>query len=299
MNFSESITQDFVAAQGERRELLPDGLRLGAAHLRVRNLDASVPFYVDVLGLQLADRVDGVARFGVGGEDLVVLHETATGPAPRGHSGLYHLAILYPSRLELARVAQRISASKTPIQGASDHGISEAIYLPDPDGNGIELAADQPRESWPDLSDITKIAPNPLDVGGLFNLTSGRDPEPLADPATTIGHVHLHVGNLTEGLAFYRDLIGFDLVTYIDVAAFVSAGGYHHHLAFNTWQGLGAPPSPIESAGLDHWSIVLPTSDDVRAVEARLLAGGFEPSAIEGGFEVRDPWQTALRIVAS
>lgn len=296
MTSSESTTADFIAAQGERRQLLPDSLRLGAAHLRVRHLGTSIPFYVDVLGLQLRDRDESTAHLGVGGDDLIVLHETATRSAPRGHSGLYHVAILYPSRLELARVAQRISVNRTPVQGASDHGISEAIYLPDPDGNGIELAADQPRENWPDLSDITKIAPNPLDMGGLFNLTSGREPEPEADPATTIGHVHLHVGDLTGGLGFYRDLIGFDLVTYIDVAAFVSAGGYHHHLAFNTWQGLGAPPTPPDTAGLDHWNVVLPTSADVAAVAARLDAGGYETLAVEDGFEVRDPWQTVLRV---
>lgn len=298
MTSSDSTTTDFIAAQGERRQLLPDALRLGAAHLRVRHLDTSIPFYVDVLGLQLRERADETAHLGVGGEDLIVLHETATRPAPRGHSGLYHVAILYPSRLELARVAQRISVSRTPVQGASDHGISEAIYLPDPDGNGIELAADQPRENWPDLSDITKIAPNPLDMGGLFNLTSGREPEPEADPATTIGHVHLHVGDLTEGLGFYRDLIGFDLVTYIDVAAFVSAGGYHHHLAFNTWQGLGAPASPPETAGLDHWNVVLPTSEDVTAVADRLADGGVHVTAVDAGFEVRDPWQIALRVTS-
>lgn len=299
MNSPESTKNDFIAAQGERRQLLPDALRLGAAHLRVRHLESSIPFYVEVLGLQLRERAGSTAVLGAGGEDLIVLHETATRLAPRGHSGLYHVAILYPSRLELARAAQRISASRTPVQGASDHGISEAIYLPDPDGNGIELAADQPRENWPDLSDITKIAPNPLDMGGLFNLTSGSEPEPEADPATTIGHVHLHVGDLTEGLSFYRDLVGFDLVTYIDVAAFVSAGGYHHHLAFNTWQGLGAPPSPPETAGLDHWSVVLPTADDVNEVAARLTAGGCETVNVEGGFEVRDPWLTKLRVVAS
>ncbi|MGB0889080.1 MAG: VOC family protein, partial [Solirubrobacterales bacterium] len=198
-----------------------------------------------------------------------------------------------------ARAAQRIAATNTRIQGASDHGISEAIYLPDPDGNGIELAADRPRESWPDLSDITAIAPNPLDMGGLFNLVSGREPEPEAAPSTQIGHVHLHVGDIAGGLSFYRDLIGFDLVTYLEVAAFVSAGGYHHHLAFNTWQGVGAPPSPPDAAGLLHWSVLLPSSADVEAIAARLTAGGYEKSDVEFGFEVRDPWLNSLRIVSN
>jgi catechol 2,3-dioxygenase len=241
----EASSTSLGALQGEHRHLLPDALRLGEAHLKVSDLDRSIPFYTDVLGLHLRDRENDIASLGVGGEeDLIVLHQQPGARSVSRHSGLYHVAILYPSRLELARVAQRISESKTAIQGASDHGISEAIYLPDPDGNGIELAADRPRESWPDLSDITSIAPNPLDMGGLFNLVSGHESEPLADPQTVVGHVHLHVGDIAEGLGFYRELVGFDLITYMDVAAFVSAGGYHHHLAFNTWQGVGAPPPP-------------------------------------------------------
>jgi catechol 2,3-dioxygenase len=284
--------------QGERRGLLADALRLGAAHLKVSSLDRSIPFYTDVLGLQLRARDAEIASLGVGGaEDLIVLHESPGAHSVSHHSGLYHVALLFPSRLELARVAQRIAETNTPIQGASDHGISEAIYLPDPDGNGIELAADQPRENWPDLSDITAIAPNPLDMGGLFNLVSGREAEPHADPLTVVGHVHLHVGSIDDGLAFYRELVGFDLVTYMDVAAFVSAGGYHHHLAFNTWQGVGAPAPPADAAGLLYWTVVLPSDDDVTAVRARLTGGGYDTTDVENGFEVRDPWQTAARFV--
>jgi catechol 2,3-dioxygenase len=293
-----SSSAGIASLQGERRGLLPDGLRLGAAHLKVSDLDQSIPFYENVIGLQLRERDGDVAGLGVGGEDLIVLHEQPGVHAVSRHSGLYHVAILYPSRLELARVAQRISQTNTAIQGASDHGISEAIYLPDPDGNGIELAADQPRENWPDLSDITAIAPNPLDLGGLFNLVNGRETEPLPDPETVVGHVHLHVGSVEEALAFYRDLFGFDLVTYIDVAAFVSAGGYHHHLAFNTWQGVGAPPAPADAAGLLFWTVVLPTAGDVSAARERLTAAGAQTSDVDGGFEVLDPWQIATRVVS-
>lgn len=297
----ESATTDFTSVPGEHRGILPVALRLGAAHLKVSDLDKSIPFYSDVLGLQLRSRdfENSTAALGVGGDDLIVLHEHPGARSVRRHSGLYHVAILYPSRLELARVAQRISLSKTPIQGASDHGISEAIYLPDPDGNGIELAADQPRDQWPDLSDVTAIAPNPLDLGGLFNLVSGREPEPDADPATVVGHVHLHVGDLAEGLTFYREVVGFDLVTYMDSAAFVSAGGYHHHLAFNIWQGKGAPPTPPEAAGLLYWTIVLPSSEDVNETRDRLTTAGYETTAVDGGFEVLDPWQIAARVVAA
>jgi catechol 2,3-dioxygenase len=292
------MTDGAAALQGERRNELPDDLRLGAAHLKVSELDRSIAFYTDVLGLQLARREDGEAGLGAGGEDLIVLHETPGARSVSRHSGLYHVAILYPSQLELARVAQRIMVSETPIQGASDHGISEAIYLPDPDGNGIELAADYPKETWPDLSNVEAIAPNPLDMGRLFNLVSGREPEPEADPETTIGHLHLHVGDIAEGLNFYRGLLGFDLVTYMDSAAFVSAGGYHHHLAFNIWQGKGAPPTPPDAAGILYWTIELPSKEDVTAARDRLNAGGVETEELENGFAASDPWGINFRVVS-
>jgi catechol 2,3-dioxygenase len=136
-------------------------------------------------------------------------------------------------------------------------------------------------------------------MGGLFNLVSGHDAEPHADLGTVIGHVHLHVGDVTEGLAFYRDLVGFDLVTFMDSAAFVSAGGYHHHLAFNIWQGKGAPPAPPEAAGLIFWTVVLPSDEDVNETRDRLTTAGYATSAVDGGFEVLDPWQIATRFVAS
>jgi catechol 2,3-dioxygenase len=287
---------------GERRHVLPDALRLGAAHLMVAELDRGIAFYEHVVGLRLRERgadVDGAtASLSAGGAaDVVVLHERSGAHAVRRHSGLYHVALLYPSQLELARVAQRIAERQAPIQGASDHGTHEAIYLADPDGNGLELAADRPRDRWPDISNIDAIAPQPLDMGNLFNITSGRAVAPHADPATAVGHVHLHVGDIGEGLAFYRDMIGFDLVARIDSAAFVSAGGYHHHLAFNIWQGHGAPPSPPDATGLDHWTVELPAAEDVRAVRARLAAAGHDVTAIDGGFVVDDPWSITLHVI--
>ncbi|MBI2691146.1 MAG: VOC family protein [Solirubrobacterales bacterium] len=293
------MAEGFSGLQGERRGELPDGLRLGAAHLKVSELDRSIAFYTDVLGLQLARRDEAEAGLSAGGDELVVLHETPGARSVSRHAGLYHVALLYPSQLELARAAQRIMVSETPIQGASDHGISEAIYLPDPDGNGIELASDYPTDTWPDLSNVESIAPNPLDMGRLFNLVSGREPEPDADPGTTVGHVHLHVGDIAEGLGFYRDLLGFDLVTYMASAAFVSAGGYHHHLAFNIWQGKGAPPAPPEAAGLLYWTIELPTSDDVSAVRDRLDNTGVETVDVTRGFAASDPWGIAFHVISA
>jgi catechol 2,3-dioxygenase len=288
-----------TSTQGERRQVLPDALSLGAAHLKVAELDRAIAWYSEVLGFQLHGRDGDVARLGAGGDDLIVLHERPGARTVSRHSGLYHVAILYPSRLELARVTQRIAEAQTPIQGASDHGTHEAIYLPDPDGNGLELAADRPADQWPNLADITAIAPQPLDMGGLFNLVSGRDAVPEADIETRVGHLHLHVGDIAEAKHFYRDLVGFDLITEMDSAAFVSAGGYHHHLAFNIWQGKGAPPAPEDAAGLLFWTVELPSAEDVDAARQRIEDGGFATGAVEGGFETRDPSGNAVRIVVS
>jgi catechol 2,3-dioxygenase len=283
--------------QGENRQILHDALTLGAAHLKVADLDRAIAFYSEVLGFQLRERDGETAHLGAGADDLIVLHERPDGRRISRHAGLYHVAILYPTQLELARVVQRIAESHTPIEGASDHGTHEAIYLPDPDGNGLELAWDRAPSEWPNLADITAIAPRPLDMGGLFNLVSGRESVADADPGTVVGHVHLHVGDIAGSIAFYRDLLGFDLITEIDTAAFVSAGGYHHHLAFNTWQGRGAPPAPEDALGLVHWTIQLPADSEVEAARERLTAGGVGTSDVDGGFETRDPSGNAVRVV--
>jgi catechol 2,3-dioxygenase len=273
---------------------LPDALRVGPVHLAVTDLDRSVAFYQDAIGLRQQRREDGLAALGAGGEDLLVLHEEP-GAQPAGrHAGLYHFALLHPNRTELARALGRLAITRTPIDGASFHGISEAVYLPDPDGNGIELAADLPRDEWPEEWDVR---PQPLDLRELFGLVEGEEPQRHADPGLVIGHLHLHVGDVEQGLAFYRDLIGFDVITLMPSAAFVSAGGYHHHLAFNTWRGEGAPPAPANTVGLREWTVVLPEAADVAAVRERLEAAGVPvEEAGDGSFLTRDPWGNALRV---
>ncbi len=283
-----------TTSAGAATGVLPDTLRLGATHLTVTDLDRSVAFYQDAIGLRQHRRDDGVAALGAGGEDLLVLHEEP-GARPAGrHSGLYHFALLHPSRTELARALARLAITRTPIDGASFHGISEAIYLPDPDGNGIELAADLPRDEWPEEWDVR---PQPLDLGALLDLVAGEQPQRHADPGLVVGHLHLHVGDIEQGLAFYRDLIGFDVITLMPSAAFVSAGGYHHHLGFNTWRGQGAPPAPANTVGLREWTVVLPEPADVAAVRGRLEAAGAPvEDGGDGSFLTRDPWRNALRV---
>jgi catechol 2,3-dioxygenase len=268
---------------------LADTTRLGPVHLTVTDLDRSVAFYQDAIGLRLHRREDPVAALGAGGEDLVVLVEEQTARRAGRHAGLYHVALLSPSRAALARALQRLAVTRTPIEGASDHGISEAIYLPDPDGNGIELAADRPREVWPKLETLGR--PNPLDLHGLLALVGDAEVVRHADAGTVVGHVHLHVNDIAAARRFYEDVIGFDVMTAMPNAAFASVAGYHHHLGFNTWRGEGVPaaPAPETVAGLRHWTVVLDGPDERDAVRERLDRAGVAVEERADGLLVRDP----------
>jgi catechol 2,3-dioxygenase len=276
--------------------VLPATLRLGAVHLTVSDLGRLVAFYEDAIGLRLHSRENSLAAMGVGEEDLLVLYEEPGARRAGRYAGLYHYALLFDSREELARAALRLAATRTPIQGASDHGTHEAIYLPDPDGNGIELATDRPRERWPEPLEYAG-GPQPLDLDGLLATVASEEPREHTGPGLAIGH--LHVGNLERGLGFSRDMLGFKLMTFIPgAAAFVAAGGYHHHLGFNVWRGEGVPPVPEGRVGLRHWTVVLEDSRQVAAVAERVRAAGISTEEREGGgadgFLVRGPWGLAI-----
>ena len=276
---------------------LPATLRLGAVHLTVSQLDRSLAFYEHALGLQLHDRDGEVATLGAGGEDLLVLVEEA-GAAPGGrHAGLYHFALLFPTRQELARAILRLASTQTRIEGASDHGVSEAIYLRDPDDNGIELYADRPRAAWPpprtpgERVEMYTIA---LDMKELMRSVEGEKPRDQAGPGLVMGHVHLHAGDVERALGFYRDVLGFEVMARLPSAAFVSDGGYHHHLGVNVWLGRDVKPLPSNTAGLRHWTVRLATRDELAAVRARVDHAGLSAHAHDSGFLVRDPWETAV-----
>ena len=276
-------------------QTLPASLRLGPVHLTVRDLDRSVAWYQRSLGLRVHRHEPDIAELGDGTETTVVLHEDPQALPAGRHAGLYHYALLYPSREELARAVVRLGVTRTPIEGASDHETHEAIYLPDADGNGIELAADRPREQWPDHLGYAG-GPKPLDVDDLLATVRGEDFPEQVGPGLRVGHLHLHVGDIEEGLAFYRDRLGFEQQAQIgDSAAFVAAGGYHHHLGFNTWRGQGVPPAPPHRAGMVRWTVELPTAADVAAVRERLDSA--EP--FDGGFIARDPWDNAVAFIAT
>jgi catechol 2,3-dioxygenase len=279
---------------------LPATLRLGPVALTVTDLPRSVAWYQSALGLHLHrhDPDAGTAALGDGTEDVLHLHEDRAAHQPGRHSGLYHYALLFPAREELARAALRLAATRTPIQGASDHGTHEAIYLPDPDGNGIELAADRPREQWPTPEEeFSGGGPRPLDFDALLATVAGEEPSAQVRPGLRMGHVHLHVSDIAQGLAFYRDVIGFEVWALLPSAAFVAAGGYHHHLGFNTWRGEGVGPQPAGIVGLRHWTIVLQRPDELAEVRDRVRAAGIAAEDVTGGFAVTDPFGMTVRVV--
>ena len=281
---------------------LPAALRLGAVHLTVTDLERSLRFYQGAVGLRVHERDATRATLGAGGDDLVELVEEPSARPMGRHAGLFHLALLFESRDDLAHAALRLAATSTPLTGASDHGVSEALYLRDPDGNGVELYADRPRSSWPPPSGSDRIGmfTAALDLDGLLGLVAGQKARPHAGSGLIVGHVHLTVNDIDEALHFYRDVLGFDLVADIGSARFLSAGGYHHHVGANVWQGVGIPPAPRDgTVGLRHWTVMLSSDAEIEAVRARIEADGAAVEGIAGGFMTRDPAGIAVAFVSA
>ena len=278
---------------------LPDSTHVGAARLQVASLERSLRYYRDFLGFEVVETSAGRAALGPHGGDgavLLELHEKpGVAPVPRrGRLGLFHFAILLPDRAALGRFAGHLARMGAPA-GSSDHLVSEAIYLQDPDGLGIEVYADRPRASWRHLpGGEIAMATEPLDVSSLLR-AAGEAPWTGMPRGTVMGHMHLHVADLAAAERFYVDALGFDvMVRGYPGALFVSAGGYHHHLGLNTWAAHAAPAGP-DDARLLEWDVVLPTEADVAAAVARLRDAGHD---VDDDAVVRDPWGTALRLRA-
>ncbi len=272
---------------------------LGAVSLTVSDLTRSRAFYETALGLGVRELDDGGLAFGVTGDsDLVRLHGDPSAPAlDRRATGLFHLAILYPSRLDLAHALARLAAAGWSLDGVSDHLVSEALYLSDPDGNGIELYRDRPRAEWPYTDGRLEMATLPLDLRNLAGELSSVDgPQTSAPAATVMGHVHLQVASIPEAEAFYHGVLGFDvMVRGYPGALFVSAGGYHHHLGLNTWHSAGSGPAAPGAVGLRSYEVVLPDSAELERVLERVRDAGLPLDA--GGDDcaaVRDPWGNLL-----
>lgn len=266
---------------------------VGPVALTVANLRRSEEFYVDTLGLQILDRAGPQLTLGAGNTTPIVqlTEQPGAQPKPTRATGLYHFAILVPSRLDLARSLRRIAELRYPISGASDHLVSEALYLDDPDGNGIEIYRDRPRAEWPRVGGQIRMAVDPLDIDGVLSELE-RDTRPWNGiaPGTILGHMHLQVADLRAAEAFYCGILGFDLmVRYGQGALFVSAGGYHHHLGLNTWAGVGAPPAPPGSAGMRWFAVELPNQTALELVLARVQAAGLPAQPATAGVLVGDP----------
>jgi catechol 2,3-dioxygenase len=271
--------------------------RLGHVHYTAANLQRQIEFYQNVLGFKLHRRDGQTVALGAGGEDLLRLTELPEARRARGTTGLYHTAFLVPTRWELAQLLRRIAETQTPIQGMVDHHTHLAIYLPDAEGNGIELAWDYPREQWPNLADMFALGNGPLEPDDLFAEIQ-RNPAPWAGaaPETKVGHVHLHVSDLDSAARFYHNILGFDIIIAEKRigAVFLSAGGYHHHIGLNVWKGVGAPPPPEDAIGLRHFTVTLPDAAEVERVVARVRQAGVEIERTDSGVLVRDPSQNGV-----
>lgn len=269
--------------------LLPDSARLGLAHLRVIDLDDALAFYGDGIGLHSVRHEGNTVWLAPAPEAKPIVALTGDSRLrrkPRASTGLYHIAIRTPDRPTLANLLRRLAVRGVPFSGFSDHAVSEALYLPDPDGNGIELYRDRPRAEWPMRDGKIEMGTDPLDAQRLLNEAAGGDDAPL-DPRTDLGHVHLHVSNLAAAEAFWCAVIGFDVMERgYPGALFVSAGGYHHHLGLNTWAG--SAHAPADAVGLAYFTLLLPDEADRAALLARAAAAGVPVEDHEGRPLLRD-----------
>jgi catechol 2,3-dioxygenase len=286
-----------VAPSGYR---LPGGMRLGPVRLQVADLERSIGYYERVLGLRATKRSEAAATLAAQRDEIPLVElEELPGATPvprRGRLGLYHFALLLPDRASLGRFVAHLRALGE-YAGSADHLVSEALYLTDPDGLGIEVYADRPRSSWRMQDRALAMAIDPLDLEDLVRAAGGQ-PWSGAPPGTRMGHIHLHVGDLETAGAFYHAGLGFDrIVLNVPGALFMSAGGYHHHLGTNIWAA-GAPVAAEKDARLLEWRVQLPHRTDVEAAARSLTASGYQVRQDSGDAVAADPWGTAVRLAA-
>ena len=280
--------------------MLSASVRPGPVHLTVADLDRSLAYYSTEVGLQVRERANGHASLGTGERELLVLTEQPGARPADGYSGLYHFALLVPDRADLARWLAHAARDRVQLTGLSDHAVSEALYLRDPDHHGIEIYVDRPRAQWEGrVAELMTTIP--LDVESLLG--------ELDDPATAsfgglpegtvMGHVHLRVADIESTVGFYRDVLGFELMAQLGpMAAFLAANGYHHHLGANTWESRGAGPAPEGSATLRHATILVADADERDAIAMRLEEAGHRVDETADGPLARDPSGNALVFTA-
>jgi catechol 2,3-dioxygenase len=280
---------------------LPEATRLGRVRLQVADLSRSLAYYQEVLGLRPIEYQRAGAVLAAQGDEspLVDLRERrgATPVSRRGSLGLYHFAILLPDRPSLGRFIRHLGDVGARA-GTSDHLVSESLYLQDPDNLGIEVYADRPRSTWRRIERELMMATDPLDIDSLLR-AAGDVPWTGMPAGTTIGHIHLHVGNLEQAASFYSEGVGFDrTVWHYPGALFLAAGGYHHHVGTNTWAGNQATAPADQDARLLEWTIVLPDKASLSAAGQSLMRGGYSASWSDGETQLvtRDPWGTQVRL---
>jgi len=285
--------EDSPTATSAPRTSIDPATRLGAVALTASDLARSRAFYEQAIGLRASELGNGTVSMGVdGGPALINLYgDPSAAPPDRRRTGLFHLAILLPSRPDLALALARLAAANWPLDGASDHLVSEALYLSDPDGNGIEIYRDRPRQQWPRSDGRLQMATLPLDLRDLLGeLPGGSDGAQPMPAATSIGHVHLQVSELLQSEQFYCGVLGFDVIVRgYPGALFLSAGGYHHHIGLNTWNSAGAARPAHGAVGLRSFEVVLPGSPQLEAVLENVRAANIETRPAGAATEIEDP----------
>lgn len=278
------------------RSAIDPKLRIASVELAVADLRRSADFYERVLGMPVLSRTEQTTALGFDGENPLLRLAALDDPVqtPSRSTGLFHVAWLHPSRSALADTVHRVIAAGWQFDGASDHGVSEALYLSDPDGLGIELYADRPREQWQRPADGrgVRMYTLPLDIQDLLS-QGAQMPGPLLAEGSFVGHVHLKVSDVPRAAAFYRDTLGFDEEAQFPGAAFLAAGGYHHHIGLNSWQSAGAGPAPENAPGLRRVRFTLADPGALATLERSLTAaagaGQSGTRAADGTLSVRDP----------
>ena len=266
---------------------------IGRVALAVADVERSIRFYSDVMGLALLSRDGDKAQMGAGDTPLLLLHGQPGLSPVRRATGLYHFALLLPSRADLGDALQHYVDANAPIGGFADHAVSEAIYLTDPDGHGIEVYRDRPRAEWPYTGNTLGMTTDPIDFQGVLRAQSGAWRG--LPPGTMMGHIHLQVASIAATEQFYINQLGLDLVIrYGPSATFLAANGYHHHIGANTWAGGGLPPAPADAARLLWYELRQPDAAAVDAIAARLEAAGYAFTREADGLRVVDPSGIAL-----
>jgi catechol 2,3-dioxygenase len=279
----------------------PADTHIGHVHLQTANPDSLLRFYIDLLGFKELKR-EGSSVFLGAGENkpllIVITENPDVKPLNRFSPGLFHTAFLLPSRFALAQLLHRLVENNIRL-GFGDHGVSEALYLADPDGNGVELYADRPREMWPVKNGKIEMYTAPVDTKSLLHELS-LQPHSWngIHPDTTIGHIHLQVSDLKKASTFYNQIIGFDITQQsYPGALFVSAGGYHHHIGLNTWNSRNSPPAEQPTTGLVSYSIVVPGKETLDILNNRLNAAGITTKKLENGLQASDFDQIMVELI--